>query len=293
VSGRIDLLSGRYYKRFNLAKTLFGERQVAAARDRFESEFFKDWRWNVEVRNSGDLRIENNMATVFLDGNLRLKGSTQRPVILGVVTSSGGELHYLGRNLQITEGSLDFRNPNRINPYVNFQAQREVEGAEGRGLRSYYTVHVKVEGPLDNMETTLWSTPAVDKADVISLLAFGVRQSDLRGTGASRRAFATTAIANSLTSGFGADLGDIVGLDILRFESGEGSDQAISGVALGKNLSDRLSVEFYTDISPDLAQRRVRSKYYLSDNLLLEGANTFEGDRNKFELNVSLQFKIR
>ncbi len=293
VSGRIDLLSGRYYKRFNLTKKVFAERQNIRTNDLFDSDFIKDWRWRVEVRNSGDLRIENNIATVFLDGNLWLKGSTQRPVIEGVVTSSGGELHYLGRTLEITEGSLDFRNPNRINPYLDFEAQREIQGAEGRGLRSYYTVFVKLEGPLDNLETKLWSSPSVERADVISLLAFGVRQSELSGSGASRRAFATTAIANSLTSGFGEDLGDIVGLDILRFESGEGSDQSISGVAFGKNLSDRLSVEFYTDISPDTAQRRVRTKYFLTDNIFLEGANTFESDRNKFELNVSLQFKIR
>jgi len=37
----------------------------------------------------------------------------------------------------------------------------------------------------------------------------------------------------------------------------------------------------------------VRSKYYLTDQIFLEGANTFDEDKNKFEMNVSLRFKIR
>ncbi len=292
VAGRVELQAGRYYKRFILTKAFFDDQGVQDG-DSAISELFDEWRWDVQVRNSGDLRIENNIADVFLSGDLRLKGTTRKPVIDGVVTTTGGELHYLGHDLQITEGALEFSDPTRINPQLRLEAQEEVVGAEDRGIQTFYTVFVKLEGPLDNLQTTLWSSPPVDQADVVSLLAFGMTQSELRARGSARRSFATNLIANSLTSGFGEGLGDVVGLDILRFESAAGSTEAISGVAVGKNLSDRLSVEFYTDITPDSAQRRVRSKYYLTDLIFLEGINTVDDGQNEFELNVSLQFKIR
>jgi len=289
----MDLLSGRYYKRFFLTKVLFDPRGIQVTREEPATDFFNEWRWDVKVRNSGDLRIENNVVDVYLDGDLHLKGTTKRPAIEGIVSTTGGELHYLGHDMQITEGALEFRDPNRINPHLTIQAQEEVTGVEDRGLQSYYTVYVKLEGPLDNLQTSLWSSPPVDQSDVVSLLAFGMTQAELRARGSARSAFAANIIANSLTSGYGESLGDKLGLDILRFESSGTSDSAISGVAVGKNLSDRLSVEFYTDITPDSAQRRIRSKYYLTDLIFLEGVNTVEEDRNKFELNVSLQFKIR
>ena len=235
VSGKIDLIAGRYYKNFNIAKKVLEERDVEVIKEK-RTDYFDQWRWDLKIRNSGDLNIENNMADVYLAGDLRLKGTTQHPILEGVVTTTEGELFYLGQKMEIVEGTLEFQDPNRINPLINFEASKEVSAEGSRGLRSAYTVSVHVEGPLDNLQVKLSSTPSVDQTDIVSLLAFGMTQSDLREQGSSGSALASTAIASSLASGFGHSLGGTLGFDTLRFESGEGSEQAISGVAVGKDF---------------------------------------------------------
>lgn len=292
VAGTIDILSGRYYKNFQITEVVFRESATPAGGETALTEFLKEWRWNVHLRNNGELRIANNVADVYLLGDLTLRGSTVQPIVDGVVKTGIGELHYLGHDMQITEGTLEFRDLLRARPYLDLEAQEEIAGSESRGLLSYYTVIVRLQGPLDNLQTELSSAPPLDQADVVSLLAFGMTQDELRARGRSRSHFATNVLASSLSSGLGANFGESVGLDVLRLESADGAAQAISGVAVGKNLSDRLSIEFFTDITPETAQRRVRSKYFLTDNIFLEGANTFENQRSKFEINLSLRFEV-
>ncbi len=292
VSGQVDIISGRYYKNFQLTDVVFRETAPTQKRGDLGYGYLNDWRWDLKIRNNGELKISNNVADVYLLGDLHLKGTTARPNMKGVITTGGGELHYLGHDLQIVEGTLEFRDPLRIRPSLSLEAQEEIAGSEGRGIQQFYTVKVLLEGPIDNLRTELSSIPPVDRSDVVSLLAFGMTQSELRARGSSRSAFAASLVAGSISSGIGASVGESVGLDVLRFETSEESTQAISGVAFGKNLSDRLSVEFYTDITPETAQRRIRSKYFLTDNIFLEGANIIEEQRTKFELNVSFQFSL-
>jgi hypothetical protein len=296
VVGKLEVIAGRYFKNFNIADIVFAEDLAYGSDNDAVSEFLRQWRWDIQVRNNGDIRIQNNVADVYLGGDIILKGTSGHPQLLGVVAANEGELHYLGHDLIITEGTIVFKGGVKIRPYLKMEAQKEIPVYQSNGSQKIYTITVNLKGPFDNLQVILDSKPPLARSDVISVLAFGMTQAQLRESGSTGGALATNLIAGSLASGFGS-LGDSVGLDTIRFvtstDTDSSSETSISGVAFGKNLSDRLSVEFFTDISPDTAERRVRSQYFLTDNISFEGRNTFRQNRTKFQFNVSLKFAVR
>jgi translocation and assembly module TamB len=186
VSGALDVDRFRYTRQLSL------EDLLAAARDRGVpgDETPEEWlRYDVDVRASGDVRLDNNLARAKLVGKLRLVGSNVKPAIVGAIeTAEGAQAFFRNNTYRVSRGLLQF---NGLWPTFDLAAQTAVRD---------YTVNVKAFGRLDDPQLALSAEPYLPDADIVSLLTIGVTSRE-RITSQS----ATSLAAEALLSASGLD----------------------------------------------------------------------------------------
>jgi hypothetical protein len=152
---------------------------------------------------------------------------------------------------------------------------------------------MEIYGHIDNLALDLNATSPsgpLEKRDVISLLAFGMTETEREQLEASKGGqFGISMAASQLTSIIERPVARYTGLDTFRLEASE-TEQIISRVSIGKQLSDRLEVDFTTDINTTNAVQTVEAEYLFTDNLLLKGSRSTDG---RYEINGILRFRFR
>ncbi len=182
-----------------------------------------------------DIVVDNNAATLALDADVRLIGTIAQPALSGraEVREQGRVL--LGRNTyQVVSGTLDFANPNRIDPELNFQLTTRAGGV-----------------PIDVMLTGTASAPMLAlssessdlaESDLTSLLLTGRQLDEL---GSADAALVGSVLVGNLSGEVGQVLGAagrVVGLDSIRLG---GVDSTVmsdpSAVATATDPTSRLT----------------------------------------------------
>jgi autotransporter translocation and assembly factor TamB len=284
LEGRIDIVDGRYTKPFVVRELVLKPFELPVEQRPWE-EKVRDFHLNLIVKNSGDIRIQNNIADIFLQSDLQIGGTYGRPRVGGALTVTEGEVRYLGNDFTLNEGRLEFIDPSRREPYLTLVAEQEIPPD--------YTVFVEVKGFLSNLEVSLTSSPALPKEEIFSLITVGMTQEELEEAGRSRGSVAAGRIlAEEISTVVGRPVSKTTGLDIFRLEASESG--TLSRVAVGKHLTDRFSLEFRGDFAPETAERTLQANYYLTDNILLKGFETQSaGTTPKYQLNISFRLRLR
>src|SRR5205807_389868 len=60
------------------------------------------------------------------DGNVRLRGNWQHPILLGNIHLLTGQIDFRGNRYQVTRGDINFTNPFRLDPVLNIEATTRV-----------------------------------------------------------------------------------------------------------------------------------------------------------------------
>src|SRR5207245_361859 len=85
-------------------------------------------RFDVQVLVPSTLRVENNLARLVANADLNLRGTYDRPIIIGHADIDRGEVTFEGRRYRITRGAMDFTNASRIEPFFDIEAETNVRG---------------------------------------------------------------------------------------------------------------------------------------------------------------------
>ncbi|OGX07021.1 MAG: hypothetical protein A2Z88_09750 [Omnitrophica WOR_2 bacterium GWA2_47_8] len=208
----------------------------------------------------------------------------------GSIQTQEGQIFYLGTTFNILSGHIDFIDPERINPNVEIRAGRPLAGSTGP-TRS---LEIVFKGPLDNLQLVL--PPNVDRRDFFNLLAFGYTEEELKRAGVDRGGYVASGVAlGELSRSVEGPLGRYTSLDVVRLGAADVKRRdAISQLTLGKNVSDRLLLEFLTEIAPQDAQKTVGATYFLTDNIQLKGIRTGSPRTGGiYQVNLSLEFEYR
>ncbi len=282
LEGRIDIVDGRYTKPFVVREFVMKPFEEPPESQDLQKRLAPIV-LNLRIRNSGDLRIRNNFADVLLQSDLQVEGTYGRPRIGGALTASEGTVELLGEKFTINEGRLDFIDPARKEPFLRLLAQQDIP--------PNYVIFVEVKGFLSNLEVGLSSNPPLPRDDIISLLSTGATQEQLRLTGQSRRSLGIGLLAGEITGLVERRVSRQTGLDVFRLEASESG--SISKVAVGKYVTDRLTLEFQNDFAPQTAERTIQANYYLTDNILLKGYQAWQsGSSPRFNFNISFRFRL-
>jgi outer membrane protein assembly complex protein YaeT len=140
------------------------------------SPFLSRIRMNVAIRDATPLQVQNNLAKVEADANLRLVGSFYEPSMVGRITlSEGGQIVLNQRTYYITKGTITLANQNYIEPELNIEATTKV---------SSYDITLQLTGTVDKPVTTMTSVPPTSESDILSLLLTGKTASQTQTPGA-------------------------------------------------------------------------------------------------------------
>ncbi len=286
LSGRIDVVDALYTKPFRLRELVLKPFEEEPEEEPTWQKAMEAWELDLVVKHSGDLRIKNNVADIYLLADLRVNGTFGRPLISGALTATEGEVRLFGDTFTLIEGRLEYIDPARKEPYLTIVAEED--------LPPLYTVTVQLKGYLSNLDVDLTSTPALPREDVLSLITTGRTQEELRQSGLTRQSMGIGVLAGEITSAIEQPIVKSTGLDVFRLEASESGQ--LSKVALGKNVTDRLTVEFQSDFAPETAQRTLQANYYLTDNILLKGTRVWEsgqsGTQPRYNFNVSFRLRL-
>ncbi len=285
LSGSVNIIDGRYKRNFAILDSITGGTKPIAPTALTEEMAWFNPRLDLHLQTAGDFSIRNNIGDIYLSANVEAKGTRNEPRVSGSIETPYGKIHYLGLNFEVTKGFIEFREHYR-KPYLEVHAEREI---------GTYNVSMTLYGQTDNLQLDLSATSPsgpLEKRDVVSLIMFGQTQQDKAASATSRAGgrMATSMAAQSLGGLLEQPITQFTHLDVFRLEAADPDSTAISRVYIGKHLSDRLTINFATDIGTQDAAQTVTAEYLITDNLLLKGSRS---SNSKYELSGALRFQMR
>jgi translocation and assembly module TamB len=215
-------------------------------------------RLDVDILAPSSLRIENNIASMRASADVKLQGTYDRPLLFGRAEIERGNVLFEGNRYVVTPGgSIEFYNPQRIEPFFDVEAETRV-----RVPGQEYRVTVGLSGTANRLAPSLNSDPPLPQVDIIALL-FGqtvdVSDAELRALrpGAAQqseealvRQGMARLLASPISTPVGRALGEAFGIDQVTITPtlGTGSEtdplSPSARVVIGKRISNRAYLTF-------------------------------------------------
>ena len=214
--------------------------------------------------------IDNNLADLALAGDFTLQGTLAKPILFGHADVVKGNIYFQNGKYLIERGSIDFQNPNHINPIIDVTGSTNIGG---------YEIELSVTGPMNKIRFNYASTPPLSDLDILSLLTTGrisegrERARDFAGIGAA------SFLSDQVMSGFASDSGKIFGFDRFRIDprlTGEQS-KPTAWITAGKRITRDLSVTSSLNITT-ARENIILVEYQLTPNIYLVGTKDKDGN---------------
>ena len=280
LSGIMDINDGVYSRDFNITSDLL--KPAVGGLKSEKPAFLKDINLDMRIRSPGELSIKNNIARIFFNADLVLKGTADNPKVGGALEVLSGQFHYFTVDFTDAKGTIDFRNPKK-GPYTDIYLEKSYESTVESTV-----VLVHIEGFTDNLQMNFSSSPPLERRDIMALVFTGALPGNVQRK-LSGGQLATTVLASQLSQIIQRPLSQKAHIDIFRLEASDPSSSSLSQLVVGKKLTDRLSLEFKTDLGVDRPLQGVQMEYLLIDNVLLKGTQFTDGE---FEFNLAFRFRL-
>jgi translocation and assembly module TamB len=241
-------------------------------------------KFDVQLLVPSTLRVENNLARLVANADLTLRGTYDRPVVVGHADIERGEVTFEGRRYRITRGTMDFTNPTRIEPFFDVEAETNV-----RVPGQTYRVTVAFAGTSDQLRPTLSSDPPLPTADVLALLFSDVRRGtqdtapELRARLTPNqaetdilKARATQVLAAPIASEVGKVVEETFGVDTFQLTpslldptnlQGASRLNPTARLTIGKRISDRVYLTFSRSLGTNINDQIVLLEIEENDRL--------------------------
>ncbi len=130
-----------------------------------EKDFLTGLLLDVRIESAPNLQLSTALSQDVEAGiDLRLRGTPDRPVLLGSVSANQGDIKVFGTKYSINRGEVSFVNPVKIEPVLDLDLQTEARGI---------TVDITVSGTLSKLNINYRSDPPLQPRDIIALLTVG------------------------------------------------------------------------------------------------------------------------
>jgi translocation and assembly module TamB len=212
------------------------------------SPFLQNLQFDIQADASPDARMQWPGANFQIDASLRVRGTWDRPIMLGHIHLLTGEMSFRGNQYKLTRGELNFSNPFRLDPVLNVEATTTIQ---------QYEVTLDFTGPASRLALSYRADPPLPSSDIISLLALGQtgEESGLRGTSGTStpELGATTLLSEAISSQLGSRVERLFGVTNFRVDPFLGGPTSIqtnaARVTIEQQVNRNLSVTYVTNVS--------------------------------------------
>lgn len=240
---------------------------------------------NLNIRVSGtNLFIDNNVARALMKMDALLRGSIGQPILLGKVEANEGIVYFRNNEFKVLKASVDFANPNQVNPYFDIAAETRVRN---------YNIRLYLDGYMEQFNLSLSSSPALDETDIFSLLTVGQMGKHLKGLeGGIGASEATSFLTGKLQDVFEERLKTITGFDRVQIDPyvSKSTGTVTPRLTLSKRLlGDRLYVTYSTSVGTG-EEQVWKLEYTVGKNTSLVG---IRDERGGLGGNIKFRFEFK
>lgn len=239
-------------------------------------------RYDVRIVAPSTLRIDNEQARIVASADLSLRGTFDRPLLFGRADIERGEVRFEGRRYLVTRGTLDFTNPNRIQPFFDVEAQTRV-----RVPGQTYQVTLRMTGTTERLQPEFSSDPPLPRQmDILTLLfSDAVPQQDVELASLQQpnereqrllEARATRALTGALSNEVGKVVEQTFGVDTFQItpllvdpyqQSSRLNVNPAARITIGKRISERVYLTYARSLSSTATDEIILLEYDQSDSL--------------------------
>jgi hypothetical protein len=280
LSGNITVRDALYTKRFDTGGGLVDLTGSAAGAVPASIQTTIPLRYDVHVSVPGTLRVDtgNNTIRMSASADLDLRGTFDRPILLGRGDIQRGEFNFEGKRYVITRGSIDFNNPTRIEPFFDVETETQVRDPVANET---YRVMVRVTGTMTRFTPTFSSDPPLSEVQVLSLLFSDVapgrdvefsQYSTVTPQEQLLRERAARALTGALTTELGRVAQQTFGVDTFQLTPSLVTPNANSSrldpaarLTIGKRISDRVYLTYSRSLSSTTSDQIILLEYDQTD----------------------------
>ena len=215
---------------------------------------------DINVLLGNRVRLSAFGLKTLLNGKLRVRQQPGRPLLLnGDVSLQDGTFRAYGQDLLIRKGKMNFNGPAN-QPFLNIEAIRNPDNMEDDVIAG-----IRVTGPADEPNVSIFSEPAKAQANALSYLIMG-RDLD-SGGGNTGNAVTTSLLGMTLASSSKAigEIGEAFGLQDLTLDtagSGDNSQVTVSGY-LSRDLQLKYGYGIFNAVGEFTLRYRLMRRLYL------------------------------
>jgi translocation and assembly module TamB len=243
---------------------------------------------DVHVVTTPELQMQTAIARLSGNADLKVRGTADRPAILGRVEVLEGEISFNGTKYKLERGEVTFPNPAKTQPIIDLQATTRVRDYD-------ITVQFRGDASVTNgLKVTWQSEPQLPEADVIALLALGrTREESANANSSGSFGFGGEAsnllINQALNSTVNSRLQRLFGASRVKIDpQGLASEtNVVRGpqVTVEQQVANNLTLTYSTNVSVS-TQQIIQVEYNVTRNISIVALR----DQNGV---VSFDFKIR
>jgi translocation and assembly module TamB len=243
---------------------------------------------DVHVVTTPELQMQTAIARLSGNADLRVRGTADRPAILGRVEVLEGELSFNGNKYKLERGDVTFANPAKTQPIIDMTATTRVRDYD-------ITVQIRGDASAPNGLKPSWrSEPQLPEADVIALLALGrTREESASASSGGSFGFGGEAsnllINEALNSTVNSRLQRLFGASRVKIDpQGLASETSVvrgPQVTVEQQVASNVTLTYSTNVSVS-TQQIIQVEYNVTHNVSIVVLR----DQNGV---VSFDFKLR
>jgi outer membrane protein insertion porin family len=244
VRGIVTVLSGRYAQDFQLVGGALGRSRKVQPKASAAS-WMQRIGLSLDVVAEDSLSVRNELARVDASARLVVRGTLAGPLLVGNVTLlEGGEITFRDVDYDLLSGQVTMDDVRAAPVRVRAVAETEVSG---------YQVRIDLDATTETVEYTLTSTPALSRADILSLLLTGRTNRESGGASSASlesqgAAYFGTALSEMLLSGTAKKYLGLNRFSISPVEASPGSEPT-ARLTVGKRLDEKTNVLYSRDLA--------------------------------------------
>jgi translocation and assembly module TamB len=130
-----------------------------------KKDFLTGLQFDIHVESAPNLQVNTELSRdVEADIDLRLRGTPERPILLGSITANQGDIKVFGTKYTVNHGEVSFVNSAKIEPVLDLDLQTQARGI---------IVDITVSGTPGKLNINYRSDPPLQPRDIIALLTVG------------------------------------------------------------------------------------------------------------------------